>query len=1044
VSAPAQPRPRDRVGDDSPPLTIRLFGELDLRVGEEPLAPLASARARSLLAYLILHAGVPQPRQHLAFLLWPDTTEAQARTNLRKVLHTLRREAEPVARYLEVTARTLLWRVDASVQVDVLSFEAALARADEPHALAEDATAALRSAVDLYRGDLLEGCYDEWLVEARERVRDRYAVALRRLAELLAEQGCHVEATRFGREVLRCDPLREETYRLLMALHDAAGDRAAALRVYHQCVTTLQRELGVGPSPTTTEAYAALVHPEQVLVRSEAAPELPRTPLVGRFEEWRQLTDIWRDTEGGRAQLVVVTGEAGVGKTRLVDELSSWCSHRGALVLAARSYPTEGELGYSAVISWLRARELASHVQATVPADRAALARLLPELDVSEDPPFDAVGEAEQRRRMFDAASRVLTAPGRPTLLVIDDGQWCDAQSLALVHYVIRLDPSNPILVVVTIRREELDDDHALTGLIDALQSLDRATEIDLGRLNRGDTEVLARHLDFTPASGQDLYAETEGNPLFIVETVRAGRQGAGEVSGLTPKLQALIGARLRQCSSDARRVLGVAAAVGRAFTTDLVRVAAGEDDLAFARALDELWRRGVIREHGSAEYDFSHGKIRDVAYGELSPVMRRQNHRRVAEALRELHTDHDAVSGQIAHNYHLAGHAAEAASWYQRAALEAQRRYADDEAVRLLDQARELVPALPAHARLPRELEIVSALPTALIGVEGFGSDRVAEAQRRAAELAGLLGVDLQPPLLRSLVMSSICRKDFDGARVAAEQLHAAAERAGDDGLIVEGEYLLGIVAFWSGQPDVARSRFESVVERFGPEHRSAHLVRFGHDPAVVCLSRLANTLWFLGRPEEARQARDDAIDLAAEVGHPYTVGVAYVFGGLLAVDLDEADQVRPYALALRADERQPRPSRLMIDALEGYAEIIEGRIGEGTIRIRAALERCGPVDAAPGLRAALERILVAAHEKAGDAQAGLSATRAALDADGSRLWEAEIRRVRAELLAATGADRRAVDAELARAEKVARAQGATGLVRRVADSRSRLAVAG
>ena len=164
-------------------LHVRLLGELDLRLGETALPPLESARAESLLAYLLLHRDAPQPRQRLAFLLWPDSTEPQARTNLRQVLHNLRRALPDAERFLEVTARTLRWRPDAPLRLDVAAFEDALARARD------DDLDALREAVDAYTGDLLEGCYDEWLLEERERLRQRHLEALERLAELLEEQG---------------------------------------------------------------------------------------------------------------------------------------------------------------------------------------------------------------------------------------------------------------------------------------------------------------------------------------------------------------------------------------------------------------------------------------------------------------------------------------------------------------------------------------------------------------------------------------------------------------------------------------------------------------------------------------------------------------------------------------------------------------------------------------------------------------------------------------------------------------------------------------
>lgn len=1036
----ASPQPdADTVARSASPLRIRLFGELDLRGADGPIGPVESGRARSLLGYLLLQPGTPHARHRLAFLLWPDSTEAQAQTNLRKVLHTLRRQAPEIERHLDVTPRTLRWREQEPHWVDVAEFEDLLARAEEVEAPADQVVEALRAAADLYRGDLLEGCYDEWLLEERERLRDRYLAALRRLTQLLSDRGEHAEAIRFGRELLRGDALQEDTYRLLIGVHGAAGDRAGAVRVYHECVTILRRELEVAPSTATTEAYAALARPDEPGPAVVEQPLPQRPVLVGRGREWEELAGRWRAAESGRAQLVVVSGEAGIGKTRLVEELGGWCARQGAVVAQARSYAAEGEVGYGVVISWLRSDGVAAHLRAGPPSDLATLGRLLPELEAGGT--GETLDEAEARRRLFEAVTRTLATSRRPTLLVADDAQWCDAPSLALVHYLVRQEPAGPLLVVATARPEELDDGHPLVAVQAELCRIDRAAEIPLDRLNRGDTQALARGLGFDPAGAVDLYAETEGNPLFVVETVRAAQEGAVGEARLTEKLQSVITARLRRCSPAAARVVQIAATVGRAFTADLVEVASGMDGDSLVRALDELWRRGVIREHGADGYDFSHGKIRDVAYGQLTPAPRRRNHLLVAEALQQLHRgDLDAVSGQVAGHYEAAGRIDEAVAWYERAAREAQRRFSDAEAVRLLERARQLVAALPGEVRLRRELPIVSALPTVLVGVDGFASDRVDEAQQRAVEVAERLGVELEAPLLRSLVMSRLCRHDFDGARAAADQLQAAADAAGDEGLAIESRYLLGIAAFWAGRLGAAREHFEWVVARSRPERRGEHLLRFGHDPAVICLSRLGNTLWLLGHPGDARRAAEDAVAMAAEVGHPYSRGAAHGFAALLFIDAGDPGRVRLHVDVLRREPHLTRPTARFTDAFVGYLDVVDGQARRGIDCIRAAIDSFGAVDPAPGVHACLRRVLLAAHELAGDAEVGVEAADEALALGGARLWEAEARRVRAEFLAAAGRSRDEVRAELARAEAVARNQGARGLQRRVEQSRSRL----
>jgi DNA-binding SARP family transcriptional activator len=471
-------------------------------------------------------------------MLWPDSTEGQARTNLRNVLHTLRRASPEVERMLEVTPRTLQWRREEPYRVDVAEFVSAVEEADEAEVGSDRMVAALRAAIEFYTGDLLEGSYDEWLIEERERLRDRYLSALRRLTSALADRAEYAEAIRLGRELARCAPLHEDTYRLLMRVHDATGDRAGAVRIYHECAATLQRELGVEPSAATRDAYAALTRSEHSTTDATEPVRIGGASLVGRDAEWDQLAGCWHETERGRSQLVVVTGEAGVGKTRLVEELSAWCAHRGALVAHARAYPTEGDLGYGMVISWLRTAELTAQLRRAGPADVIELARLLPELSVPGATVPNPEDEAERRRRLFDAVAGALTASDRPTLLVADDAQWSDEQSLQLIHYLVRANPTSPLLVVATVRREEIDDDHPLTDLVGALQVIDQTTEIPLDRLSRASTEALARELtgdDLDAEHVDELFAETEGSPLVIVESIRAGHIRGGVPSALSP-----------------------------------------------------------------------------------------------------------------------------------------------------------------------------------------------------------------------------------------------------------------------------------------------------------------------------------------------------------------------------------------------------------------------------------------------------------------------------------------------------------------------------
>jgi DNA-binding SARP family transcriptional activator len=1024
-------------------LRIRLLGELDLRLGEEPLPPLGSARAESLLAYLLLHREAAQPRQHLAFLLWPDSHEPQARTNLRHLLHVLRRALPDADRFLEVTPRTLHWREDATWWLDVAAFEAAVARAEGAPPGGE--AAALAEAAKLYGGDLLHGAYDDWVIEERERLRQRHLQVLERLVELLAARAEHAAAIPYAERLLRDDPLREATYQVLMRLHDARGDRARALRTYHACAATLDRELGVEPSAATRRAYEALL-PSRTDPPGGGWPgplgPAGATPLIGRAAQRARLAELWRASERGVAHLVLVTGEPGAGKTRLVEELRSWCVQHGATVAEARSYPAEGALAYGPVVSWLRAPSLAAHLERLDPARWAVLARLLPELGppaLDPSPPGP-----DQRRLLFEALTEAVAALTGPLLLVADDLHWADTETVAFLHYLLRARPHAPLLVAATARDEPLGDQHPLHVLRTGLAALGQLTEVEVGPLSPRETAALAGRLaghEVAEADAARLFAETEGNPLFVVEAMRAGwpPPRPGERGPITPRVQAVIESRLAQLSPPARDLVGVAATIGREFTTDVLAQASQATEEELVGALDELWRRRVVRDQGPDAYDFTHDRIREVAYLALGPARRRHAHRRVARALEDLHAgDPEQVAAQLAAHHEHAGDPEDAVAWYQRGAGVAQRLGANAEAVRQLERALQLLQGLPpTRARREWELAVVTLLQAPLGVAEGFASARLAESQRHGLELAGGLGVEPGGPLLLSLALASLSRGDFGGAQRVGERLQARGVEGNDDVRRVEGAYVLGIAAFWKGEFGTARRHFEAAVAGYRAEHRPTHLLRFGLDLEVVCASRLGNTLWFLGHPDAAAGARDTALALAEELGHPHSRATALVFAALLALDLRDAVSLRActVALAARRADQEP-PTRVPTDALAGYVEVLDGRAA-GMARIRRALDDPAEGEHAPGMHACIARVLLEACAASGDARAGLEvADRVLAATDNVRTWEAEARRLRGEFLAGLGAPAGEVEAELEGAAATARRQGARMLELRAAAS--------
>jgi tetratricopeptide (TPR) repeat protein len=258
------------------------------------------------------------------------------------------------------------------------------------------------------------------------------------------------------------------------------------------------------------------------------------------------------------------------------------------------------------------------------------------------------------------------------------------------------------------------------------------------------------------------------------------------------------------------------------------------------------------------------------------------------------------------------------------------------------------------------------------------------------------------------------------------------------------ESAYVLGVSAYWLGRLEEARQEFEAALRRFRPEHRTEHLISYGQDPESFCRMRLAHTLWLIGRDREAASARDEALESADRLGHPYSRAAALVFAVLIALDQGHEERLRRYVQELAFDPKLPEagPTRSGTEAFTGYVELLDGRVEEGVERVRGALaevRRTGP--AAPGQLGFLMRVLVEALARAGEANAGLAAADEALKiGGGTQLWEAEIRRLRAGFLKTLASPPEEVEAELARAIEVAHRQAARPFERRAREDLHRL----
>lgn len=794
-------------------LHICLLGDFRLLYGNDPLTTVNTPRLQTLFAYLLLHRQAPQARQYLAFQFWPDSSEKQAHTNLRKLLFQLRNALPNSARFLTQDHLTVHWRPDAPYTLDVAELQASLARCftsdGKPiaHAMADD----LSKAVNLYRGELLPGCYEEWLLPIRQQLHRDVLYAIEQLINLAEHQREYRAGIRYAQRLLGFDPLHEAGYRRLMQLHALNGDRAAALQNYHTYVALLQQELGVEPEEETQALYQHLSRLEQPALVS--MPQVD-TPLVGRTTEWQTLLATWRQVQRGQAHFVGLIGEAGMGKTRLTEEWIAWANAQGIRSARSRSYEAEGGLAYAPVTEWLRSSGLRPALKKLDKVWLSEVARLLPEL-LTEQPSLTVLGplvEAWQRQRFFEALARAVLAEKSPLLLVIDDLQWCDSETLTWLRYLLRYEPKARLLILGAWRSEGVTEASPLQTFLRDLGNTNQLIAIELRPLNVQESADLAQQLAtrlLTSAETEQLYAATEGHPLFVVETMQSLRDQPFEVQAtptsslifttIPPRVQNVIHARLTHLSATAREVVGVAATIGRRFRITILERASQSQDEALVSALDELLQRRIVREVGREEYDFCHDRIREVAYQGLSQARRRLSHRRVAEALELTYPDSlDEISGELAQHYLQSNNHEKAGGYLQRAGERAAAQYAIQTAVDYFGRALALLSPNNHIARFPLLLALakianhqgrraegkqdLAALDAILLALD----DGTAATARRRAEVA-LLRADYGRGISDNVMIKAAAQE----AVVLAAQCHA-------DDLAAQANLMWGYADFW------------------------------------------------------------------------------------------------------------------------------------------------------------------------------------------------------------------------------------------------------
>ena len=698
------------MADQSPILHILVLGPPEVRLGEH-LVTFPTRKTLALLVYLAIEGGM-QPREHLAALLWPESNPERSHANLRNTLGHLQKGLHQVSgqtriAYLSITHNALGLNPNADIDLDIQTVELAyeLALADRSSRMLPEGSASLpllQSASACLRGDFLVGFslgdapgFDDWAAIQREVWHRRLGLVLDRLSEIQFARGEFASATETTSQWIALDTLNEIAYRRKIRAHFAAGERGQALETYQVCRAILATELGVEPEPDTAALAARIrTHPSPVRPHSRRSDPRSRHPdtsvaflgnlFAGRISEHQSLVDSYERAAAGQPQLVVLRGEAGIGKTHLARKFLAWASTQGAELLQGGAFESGSHLPFQPLVEALRLRlEHQNSLQDLLDdALLSPLSQLLPDLrqrypSLSPPPLVDNRPEADvSQAQFYEPLMQYMLALSEqaPLVLFVDDLQWTDSATLDLLQYAIRRwkDRAARVLMLASLRSEAL---HPMTqpqqtgGPLGLSQWLSRVTReltpvhIELEPLGEQETVQMVLSIMSPPTAdfAQWLYAETRGQPFYLMETLKDllerrvlhpkrqeegqwtfavdDEHDLGQAVRVPSTVHAVIRSRLNRLSPNASSLLAGAAVLEQQISFErLCAISHVTEDLALP-ALDELISGRLLLEAAqpgdASAYVFTNDMLRDVVYTEAGDARRRLFHQRALETLK-------------------------------------------------------------------------------------------------------------------------------------------------------------------------------------------------------------------------------------------------------------------------------------------------------------------------------------------------------------------------------------------------------------------------
>ncbi|HZV76977.1 MAG TPA: AAA family ATPase, partial [Candidatus Babeliales bacterium] len=704
------------------------------------------------------------------------------------------------------------------------------------------------------------------------------------------------KAIAYAQQLLVADPWREDTLRQLMSARYESGDAAGALSEFDRFARLLRDQMNAVPMHETIALRDAVARGAPIPGTSDA-PKAPKkrealaAPFVGRERELEELHTHWSRAASGSGSLVLVRGDAGIGKSRLVSELALVVESEGGRVIeGATSLPERGP--YESVTEAMRQGLTMIAALPLPPAVLAAAAGLVPELRTHrpELPILTHLDERSERERLFDAVAQVLVALSRPRplLVILEDVQWADAATLELIGLLAQRVAGAPVFVIATCREGQV-------ALPPVLRSVVR---VMLGPLDSSAVAALAATI--APAGAPDgalvraVFERSGGNPLFVTEMLRDAARGVYDAAVIPESIAAMIVTRIEPLKDATQKIAQVAAVAGAAFAFDVVREATGFSDTLMLAGLDELLDRHLIREsteRGRYEYAFTHDLVRQAIYDAISPDARMRRHLRVARVIENAYAN-EAVKPavEIALHYDRGGDALAAAQWYLLAAQRAASLYANGEARDLATRGSALT---AGNDRLRFELLLIRQEMNVRLGERAPQSADLAEIARCSSLLddeAALTALRLQVNFTHSFC-------DLEEEAAAVSRLRERAESTKDVRWKAVAIELEGAAALRRADVDAILAcglAAKKLYERLGDP---AGKVRALTIASIGCAG--------FGRHEQAFRCADEARRIGVSAGDP-----ALELSALTAAIL-QACEIQQFAHAAELSREQLALSR-------------------------------------------------------------------------------------------------------------------------------------